>query len=95
LQSLVRIGTVSSVDPGERTARVIFKDRDSLVSGKLKVLQNQPLITVEKWVTEEGVENKWDYTAHYASADRKPMLAFVFVRPLLPLNVAKPLEVLL
>lgn len=71
LQNLVRIGTVSSVDPVKRTARVIFKDRDNLVSGELKVLQNQPLITIEKWVTEEGAENKWNCSARYASADRK------------------------
>lgn len=39
LRNLVRIGTVSSVDPVKRTARVIFKDKD-MVSGWLNVLQH-------------------------------------------------------
>ena len=33
LKNLVRISTVSSVDPDKRTARVIFTDQDNLVSG--------------------------------------------------------------
>ena len=57
LKEIVRIGTVSWVDPDKRTARVIFHDKDELPSGELKVLQNQPLITVEKWV--DGA--KWNY----------------------------------
>ena len=67
LKEIVRIGTVSWVDPEKRTARVIFHDKDELPSGELKVLQNQPLITVEKWV--DGA--KWNYNAQYASIDRK------------------------
>ena len=67
LKEIVRIGTVSWVDPDKRTARVIFHDKDELPSGELKVLQNQPLITVEKWV--DGA--KWNYDAKYASIDRK------------------------
>ena len=67
LKEIVRIGTVSSVDKDKRTARVIFHDKDELPSGELKVLQNQPLITVEKWV--DGA--KWNYDAKYASIDRE------------------------
>ena len=67
LKEIVRIGTVSWVDPNKRTARVIFHDKDELPSGELKVLQNQPLITVEKWV--DGA--KWNYDAKYASIDRE------------------------
>ena len=67
LKEIVRIGTVSSVDKDKRTARVIFHDRSELPSWELKVLQNQPLITVEKWV--DGA--KWNYDAKYASIDRK------------------------
>ena len=67
LKEIVRIGTVSWVDPDKRTARVIFHDKDELPSGELKVLQNQPLITVEKWA--DGA--KWNYDAKYASIDRK------------------------
>lgn len=39
LNNLVRIGTVSSIDPAKRTARVMFKDKD-MVSGWLSVLQH-------------------------------------------------------
>jgi phage baseplate assembly protein gpV len=39
LKNLVRIGTVSSVDPDKRAARVMFKDKD-IVSGWLSVLQH-------------------------------------------------------
>lgn len=39
LANIVRIGTVSSIDPAKRTARVIFKDKD-MVSGWLSVLQH-------------------------------------------------------
>lgn len=67
LKEIVRIGTVSSVDNDKRTARVIFHDRSELPSWELKVLQNQPLITVEKWV--DGA--KWNYDAKYASIDRE------------------------
>lgn len=66
LKEIVRVGTVSSVDVESRTARVIFPDRDNMTSGTLKVLQNQPLITVEKWV--DGA--KWEYDAQYASVPR-------------------------
>ena len=67
LKEIVPIGTVSSVDKDKRTARVIFHDRSELPSWELKVLQNQPLITVEKWV--DGA--KWNYDAKYASIDRE------------------------
>ena len=51
LKEIVRVGTVSSVDVEQRTSKVIIYDKiKEFVSGPLKVLQNQPLITVEKWV---------------------------------------------
>ncbi|MCM1055970.1 MAG: hypothetical protein NC394_10675 [Bacteroides sp.] len=73
--NIVRVGRVSSVDVSNRTARVAFGDKkdtegNPLISGELKVLQNQPLITVEKWVEELGTENKWSYEAHYNSHSR-------------------------
>lgn len=73
--NIVRVGRVSSVDTGNRTVRVAFEDKPDtegkpLISGALKVLQNQPLITVEKWVEELGEENKWDYKAQYNSQSR-------------------------
>lgn len=73
--NIVRVGKVSSVDVIRRTVRVAFEDKldtegKPLISGELKVIQNQPLITVEKWVEELGTENKWDYEAHYNSHNR-------------------------
>lgn len=49
LSNLVRVGTVSSVDIANRTARVAFADKQDtegkpLVSGSLKVIQNPPFI---------------------------------------------------
>ena len=69
-ENIVRVGKVSSVDASNRTVRVAFEDKTDtegkpLISGVLKVLQNQPLITVEKWVEELGEENKWNYEARY------------------------------
>ena len=67
LQEITKIGRVSSIDPVSRTARVVFEDEDNMVSGPLIVLQNHPTITVERAVDE----SKWDYSAKYATADRK------------------------
>ena len=76
LQNLVRIGTVSSVDPDKRTARVIFTGHDNLVSGELKVLQNQPLIVIQK--TVDG--SQWDFSAQYASAPRGLQLGETYTK---------------
>lgn len=75
IKNIVRVGSVSSVDTDSRTVRVTFADKQDadgnpLVSGALKVLQNQPLIVVEKWVEELGKENKWEFSAQYNSHDR-------------------------
>lgn len=68
--NIVRIGSVSSVDTDSRTVRVAFADKSDskgnpLISAPLKVLQNQPIITIEKWGEEGGEEKKWDFTAEY------------------------------
>lgn len=39
LANMVRVGTVSSVDAGRRTARVLFEDLDNMVSGDLSILR--------------------------------------------------------
>lgn len=39
MNRLIKIGEVSSVDPTNGTARVVFDDDDSIVSGDLQVLQ--------------------------------------------------------
>ncbi len=82
---IVRIGKVSSVDVDSRTVRVVFPDRQDgngnpLISGALKVIQNLPLITVEKWVEEEGSENKWDFAAEYNSHNRSLGLGESYVK---------------
>lgn len=66
IENIVRIGTVSSVDVDNRTAKVSFTDKSNMVSGELKVLQNHPLIAITK--TENGA--KWNFEANYASVDR-------------------------
>lgn len=38
VKNLVRVGLISSVDVRRMTARVIFPDKDNLVSGELKLL---------------------------------------------------------
>ena len=75
LKNLVRVGTVSSVDVEKRLVRVEYADKQDvdgkpLISGPLKVLQNQPLVTIEKWVEELGEENKYDYETAYNSHPR-------------------------
>jgi len=62
LKNLVRVGTVSSVDEGNRTARVQFADKQDtdgkpLISGALKVLKNPPFIP-EHNVTQETEEKE-------------------------------------
>jgi hypothetical protein len=55
LKNIVRIGRVSTVNAGNRTARVIFQDKANLVSGPLIVIQNQPSITVHETELKYGV----------------------------------------
>jgi carbon starvation protein CstA len=43
LKNIVRVGTVSSVDAGTRTARVIFEDKAGIVSGPLRILKMAPI----------------------------------------------------
>ena len=59
LRNLVRIGTVSSVDPAKRTARVIFKDKD-MVSGWL----SRVVRTMERaFYTKQMVNTRMTYPA--------------------------------
>ena len=44
LQNLVRVGTVTAVDPGNRTARVLFESSDEMCSDWLAVLDSHPHI---------------------------------------------------
>ena len=49
LKNMVRTGIVSSVNAGNRTARVTFSDKGEspIVSGELKVLKNAPFIPAQ------------------------------------------------
>lgn len=47
LKNIVRVGTISSVNAKDRTARVNFADKNNLVSGALKILKTPPLVTVK------------------------------------------------
>lgn len=62
----IRIGKVSSVNTEKRTARVVFEDKDKMVSAELPVLINHPLITITK--TEAGAS--WSGGGAYNSAPR-------------------------
>ena len=60
LKNLVRVGMVSSVDVEKRVVRVEFADKQDvdgkpLISAPLKVLQNQPLIAIKKWVEDNSI----------------------------------------
>lgn len=66
IQEIIKIGKVSSVDVEKRTARVVFEDKDDMVSGNLQVLINHPLIKISM----EEDEGKWNSIGAYNSAPR-------------------------
>lgn len=66
LQEQIKIGKVSSVDVKKRTARVVFEDKEDMVSAELKVLINHPLIKIVK--KDNGAE--WSGGGAYNSAPR-------------------------
>lgn len=41
LGSVIRTGIVSSVDPNARTARILFRDKNNMVSGPLKIVTRE------------------------------------------------------
>lgn len=58
IKNMVRVGTVSSVNKPERTAKVVFKDRGTeFVSGDLKVIKSPPFIP------EKDVPQRTEYEA--------------------------------
>lgn len=91
LKNIVRIGIVSTVDINSRTARVTFPDKNDMVSGPLKVIQNQPLITVKKTISDKP----WDCDAEYASADRNLKIGEKYKKdtPDVIKNITPPLEI--
>ncbi len=57
LKDVVRIGVVSSVNPGSRTARVKMQDTGT-VTGDLKILSNQPEIEIKELKLELKEQNQ-------------------------------------
>lgn len=53
-QAVIKIGEVSSVDPAKATARVVFDDDESLVSGELQILQLNSLMNKGYWLPDVG-----------------------------------------
>ena len=56
LKDIVQTGIVSSVNPGQRTARVKIEDQ-GIVTGDLKILRNEPIIeneSVKPWTPTVG-----------------------------------------
>jgi len=53
LKNLIRVGRVSSVYPERCTARVVFDDRDDLVSYELPTLGRGSYRTKDYWLPEE------------------------------------------
>lgn len=66
LQELIKIGKVSSVNVKNRTARIIFEDKEEMVSAELPVLVNHPLITIKKIIDGDN----WSGTGEYNSVPR-------------------------
>lgn len=81
---LLKIGEVSSVNPATCTARVVFDDDDSLVSGDLQILQMNSLKNKGYWLPDvgedvvciflgTGVEEGFILGATYAGAVKPPV----------------------
>lgn len=54
LKNIMRVGTVSSVDPGKCTARVTFADKAEVVSFDLPVLVRGSLQNKDYWLPDPG-----------------------------------------
>lgn len=65
METILRVGKVSAVDIGKGKCRVIFPDKDNMVSPWLTVLRQVPMVTVEKWTDGE----KWEMEAAYGTYD--------------------------
>ena len=80
LKNIVRTGRVSSVNAGNRTARVTFEDKGQspLVSGELKVIKNPPFIPAKGAAQRTESESGGSGEAAFAVAGR---LCFMPVYP--------------
>lgn len=85
-KNIVRVGTVSSVYPDSRTARVAFFDKQDtegkpLISGPLKVIQNPPFIpangTTQQTQSKGGGSGEAAYEEHTHELIIRPWLPCV------------------
>ena len=80
LKNMVRTGIVSSVNAGNRTARVAFSDKGEspIVSGELKVLKNAPFIPAQnapqRTETESGGSGDAAFAGHSHAVKISPWL---------------------
>lgn len=58
LKNIIKIGTVHSIDHSKRVARVKFQDKGNLISAPLKVVKNQPTISLKGTELEYSGERK-------------------------------------
>jgi hypothetical protein len=80
LKNIVRIGWVSSVNAGDRTARVTFKDKgETFVSGALKIIKNAPFIPAKDVTQETEAASGGSGDAAFASHKHN-----VVIKPWLP-----------
>lgn len=54
IRNLVRAGVVSSVNPAEGTVRVVFDDKDDMVSYDLPVLNRGSMRNKDYWLPDVG-----------------------------------------
>lgn len=81
LKNIVRTGRVSSVNAGNRTARVTFEDKGQspLVSGELKVIKNPPFIpakgAAQRTEAESGGSGEAAFARPFARRQNSPVVA--------------------
>jgi phage baseplate assembly protein V len=54
LKNLARVGRVSSINPADATVRVVFEDRENMVSYDLPVIVRQSMRNKDYWLPDVG-----------------------------------------
>jgi phage baseplate assembly protein V len=54
LKNLARVGRVSSINPANATVRVVFEDRENMVSYDLPVIVRQSMRNKDYWLPDVG-----------------------------------------
>lgn len=52
IKNIIRIGRVSSIDVNTNTARVVFSDKDDLVSGNLMIVNRGSMVDKDYWIPD-------------------------------------------